>query len=114
MPKKAAVKPDFKGKTRREVLLEINEIAKDCRPLGNVKAIMKSPNREKEHMVTLVIQDKRRLEDDTFIKLITGQSNGGIKGKEASIIGNKIAANSGIYAVPVSKKLPWMTISNVP
>ena len=25
-----------------------------------------------------------------------------------------MAANSGIYAVPISKKLPWMSISNVP
>lgn len=74
---KKVVKPDFDGKTRREVLLEINEIAKDCRPLGNVKAIMKSPNREKEHMVTLMIQDQERLEDETFLILITGQSNGG-------------------------------------
>lgn len=65
-------------------------------------------------MVTLMIQDQERLEDETFLKLITGQSNGGVKGKEASRVGNKVAANSGIYAIPVSKKLPWMTISNVP
>lgn len=26
----------------------------------------------------------------------------------------KLAVNSGIYAVPVSKKLPWMAISNIP
>jgi len=38
---------------------------------------------------------------------------GGVTGKDSRLT-NKIAQNSGIYAVPISKKLPWMTISNVP
>lgn len=41
----------------------INEFATECRPLGRVKAILKSPNREKDHMVTLTIVDKDRLDD---------------------------------------------------
>jgi len=90
-------------------MAEVNEIAHDCRPLGRVKAIIKSPNREKELMVTLVVQDKERLEDETFLKMLQGGA--GIKDSRTA---NKIAQNSGIYAVPISKKLPWMTISNVP
>lgn len=78
--------------------------------MGRVKAILKSPNREKEMMVTLVVQDKDRLEDDTFIKLLSSQQARSNDGRTA----NKIAQNSGIYAVPISKKLPWMSISNVP
>ena len=30
------------------------------------------------------------------------------------MVSTKVAQNSGIYAAPVSKKLPWMCISNVP
>ena len=60
-------------------------------------------------MVTLVVQDKERLDDDHFIKMLQG----GVTGKDSRLT-NKIAQNSGIYAVPISKKLPWMTISNVP
>jgi hypothetical protein len=27
---------------------------------------------------------------------------------------SKVAMNCGIYAVPISKKLPWMSLSNIP
>jgi hypothetical protein len=60
------------GKTKKEIISMINEIAKDCRPLGMVKAILKSPNREREWMVTLTIQDKERLEDGTLIQYLSG------------------------------------------
>jgi len=43
------------GKTKAEIIKMICEYAKECRPLGRVKAIMKSPNREKDHMITLTI-----------------------------------------------------------
>jgi hypothetical protein len=62
-------------------------LSKECRPLGRVKAIFKSPNREKELMVTLIVQDKERLEDDTFIKLLSSQSGEHSEGRTA----NKIA-----------------------
>ena len=42
--------------------MEINKIAKDCRPMGKVVAIIKSPNREKEHLVTLVPLEKNLLD----------------------------------------------------
>ena len=68
-------------------------------------------------MVTLVILDKERLEDETFIQMLTAQTApaaNGKKGGKHDIINNKVVANSGIYAVPISKKLPWMSMSNVP
>jgi len=52
----------FEGKTRTERLEEINRIAKDLRPMGKVKAIVKSPNLEKEHLVTLTAVDNYVLE----------------------------------------------------
>jgi hypothetical protein len=74
---------------------------------------MKSPNREKELMVTLTLQDQDRLGDDMFLKLLTGQNQQN-KGKNAASVTSKVASNCGLYAVPVSKKLPWMTLSNIP
>jgi hypothetical protein len=68
------------GKSKAEIIQLICEFAKDSRPLGRVKAILKSPNREKDHMVTLIIQDKDRLEDESFIKLLAGQISHGKKG----------------------------------
>ena len=68
------------GKSKAEIVQMICEYAKDSRPLGRVKAILKSPNREKDHMVTLIIQDKERLEDESFIKLLAGQISHGKKG----------------------------------
>jgi hypothetical protein len=35
-----------------------------------VKAIIRSPNRTKEHMITLTILDKDRLDDETFLKML--------------------------------------------
>lgn len=58
------------GKTRKDILNEINLLAKELRPIGRVKAIMKSPNREKDHMITLTILDKERLDDETFLKML--------------------------------------------
>jgi hypothetical protein len=48
----------------------VNELAHECRPCGLVRAIIKSPNREREQMVTLIVQDKERLDDDSFLKLL--------------------------------------------
>ncbi len=59
-------------------------------------------------MVTIIIPDKERLEDQTFLNMLKPSMTG-----DAVVI-NKIAANAGIYAVPVSKKLPWMTVGNIP
>ena len=70
--------------------------------MGKVKAIIKSPNMDKEHLVTLMPVDKGIIDDKNIhqiAELFNGQKN---------------AANCGIYAVPVSKKLPWMAIMNVP
>jgi hypothetical protein len=92
----------------------ICELAKDSRPLGRVKAILKSPNREKDHMVTLIIQDKDRLEDESFIKLLSGQISHGKKGGSESTVSSKVAMNCGIFAIPISKKLPWMSLTNIP
>lgn len=61
-------------------------------------------------MVTLLVQDKERLEDDSFIKMLS--ANQQKKGDTRNA--NKVAQNSGIYAIPISKKLPWMSISNIP
>lgn len=104
-----------KAKGRKEIYKEINAISQDLRPIGIVKAILKSPNRDKEHMVTLTVLEKERLDDDSFLKMLDAHNQSkGDKKKEQSIITNKIAQNSGIFAAPVSKKLPWMTISNIP
>lgn len=64
------------GSTRQEVLLRLNEILRECRPLGHVKAILKSPNREKELMVTLNVTDKERLDDDDFFKMLASSQPG--------------------------------------
>jgi hypothetical protein len=99
------------------VIARVNELARECRPLGHVKAIMKSPHREREIMVTLNVMDKERLDDENFLKMLTDNQSGNTKkapSKQDSIASNKIAANSGIYAVPISKKLPWMSLANIP
>lgn len=70
--------------------------------MGRIKAIIKSPNREKEHLVTLMPLEKSLLDEkniESFIEIYKEKKN---------------AASSGIYAVPVSKKLPWMAIFNIP
>lgn len=48
---------DISGGSRSEKIAEINKIAKDLRPMARVKAIIKSPNREKDHLVTLLPLD---------------------------------------------------------
>lgn len=70
--------------------------------MGRVKSIIKSPNREKEHLVTLMPLEKNLMEPKTLSEVY-----------EMSKKRNN-ASSSGIYAVPVSKKLPWMTILNIP
>lgn len=72
-------------------------------------------------MVTLTILDQDRLDDETFLKMLQAHNDNEAKkdkkkgGKgDSTVISNKIAQNSGIYAVPISKKLPWMTISSIP
>ena len=92
---------EIKGRSKAERLIDINTIAKDLRPIARVKAIVKSPNREKEHLVTLKALEK--IDDEELLKKM---SNGMSK--------KKVATTSGIFALPVSKKLPWMTISGIP
>lgn len=60
-------------------------------------------------MVTLTVLDKENFESDQLLKLITGESVNGKRNK-AENNSQKIALSSGIYAVPISKKLPWMNI----
>jgi hypothetical protein len=62
-------------------------------------------------MVTLTVVDKERLDDDSFLSYLIGDIN---IGKNNPYVRQKIAMNSGIYAVPVSKKLPWMSLMNIP
>lgn len=65
-------------------------------------------------MITLSVQDKDRMDDDSFIKLISGDIPASAKDKATGQISAKVAMNCGIYAVPVSKKLPWMSLINIP
>lgn len=67
-------------------------------------------------MVTLTILDKESLDDEVFLKMLDAYSNSSKKknNKEGDKLSNKVAANSRIYAVPITKKLPWMSISNIP
>lgn len=70
--------------------------------MGKVKAIIKSPNREKEHLVTLMPLDKDIIDEKNVANLYRLHQE------------KRNAASCGIYAVPVSKKLPWMAIFNIP
>lgn len=61
------------------------------------------------------------MNDEQFLKMLQAHNDNEAakdrkKGAKAdsSVISNKIAQNSGIYAVPISKKLPWMTITTIP
>lgn len=92
----------FKGKTKQQIIQEINDLALELRPLGEVKAIKQSNNFEKEHLVTFIRAEKKDLDDQEIERL-------------ADICAKKKnACSSGIYAVPVSKKLPWMAIMQLP
>jgi len=53
----------IEGQSKAERIAEINKIAKDLRPMGKVKAIIKSPNMDKEHLVTLMPVDKGIIDD---------------------------------------------------
>jgi exoribonuclease R len=70
--------------------------------MGRIKAIVKSPNFEKEHLVTLMPIDKGIIQDRAIEDL------------KRLNLEKKNATSCGIFAVPVSKKLPWMAIANVP
>lgn len=72
------------------------------RPIGVVRAIIKSPNREKDHLVTLIKAESMEFDDKQLQDLINLHDH------------RKNAISTGIYAVPVSKKLPWMALFNVP
>jgi hypothetical protein len=49
--------------------MQINEIAKELRPIGRVRAILKSPAREKELLITLLPVDRELLDIDNLNKL---------------------------------------------
>lgn len=66
-----------------------------------MKAIKDSPNLGKEHLVTLMAIDKSLTELKGLTKV------------QASLKEKKFEF-SGISAVPVSKKLPWMSITGIP
>lgn len=69
--------------------------------MGRVKAVIDSPTQKKELLVTLIAIEKTVLDDKNVHRLFA-------YGPETD------ARDSGIYAVPVSKKLPWMMIENIP
>ena len=74
----------------------------ELRPLGEVRAIRKSPNFDKDHLVTLIRAEKKNLDDaeiERLSEICAKKKNG---------------CSSGIYAVPVSKKLPWMAMMQLP
>lgn len=52
-----------------ERVAEINRISKEMRPLGIVKAIIRSPNREKEHLVTLMPLEKELLIEENMLRV---------------------------------------------
>jgi hypothetical protein len=88
----------LKGTTLEERLKEINSVSDDIRPLARVRAIRASPNREKEHLVTLMPMEKdlHSLED---VENYQKQS------KKKAL---------GFCAAPITKKLPWMSLTEFP
>ncbi len=64
----------IEGKNKQERLAEINKIAKDLRPMGRVKAIIKSPNRDKEHLVTLMALEKNVLDTKALAQFTNNKS----------------------------------------
>ena len=87
------------GKDKSERLVQINKISVDLRPLGRVRAIIKSPIREKDFLVTLMPLEKELLKLEVAEKIK----------KE-----KKKTLNVGISAVPISKKLPFMNMTEIP
>lgn len=59
----------MKGANREERLKEINSVSADIRPLARVRAIRASPNRDKEHLITLMPLEKELLGIEAIEKL---------------------------------------------
>jgi hypothetical protein len=66
-----------------------------------VKAIRSTPNMLKEQLVTLLPLEKEPLDVETLKKVKKELDTG----KKTSV---------AISAIPVTKKLPYMTITNIP
>lgn len=71
--------------------------------MGQVRAIKASPAMEKEHLVTLMSIDKEESLDVTELEQL-----------QKACQRREFSGNNGITAVPVSKKMPWMAVFNIP
>jgi hypothetical protein len=69
--------------------------------MGRVKAVISSPTQTKELLVTLIALEKTILEDKNVHRIYAYGPD-------------EDARESGIFAVPVSKKLPWMHLEYLP
>ena len=56
------------GNTKAERLVQINEIAKQKRPLCQVVSVLKSQNMEKEQLITMVFIEKDLHKDEKALK----------------------------------------------
>lgn len=75
-----------------------------------MKAIKSSPWTEKEHLVTLVSQEPKAATDSNK----GDKKDKSHKKKTDKAEGGKDKVTSRICAVPVSKKMPWMDMIEVP
>lgn len=98
-PRKSTRLAQIQGSTRAERLESINKLALDLRPLGKVRAILKSPTREKELLITLMTTDKELLDLDKALEM--KQQEQAMKQK---VVEGK--GSIGIFGAPISKKLP--------
>ena len=92
-------------------IASINRISRELRPLGKVVTILNSPNQEKEQLVTLKTIDQQMLNYKDLAKL---QKKLKKQGGESPRTGKQNQKVVGIYAIPVSQKLPWMQICTIP
>jgi exoribonuclease R len=95
---------DFNNKSREEIISQINKVSENFRAVGKVVAINDSPNRDKELLVTIKSMDDN---SETTLKQA-------VELKKSMKNTKMNQGNLGIYAIPVSKKLPWMALKSIP
>ena len=65
--------------------------------------MVNSPNMQKELLATLISINKEKLDYDELKAVQVDQK-----------LGKNRKGGMGIYAIPVSNKLPWMQITTIP
>jgi len=101
IPKRIKYKIDDTNRDKR--IDSINRIAKELRPLGKVVHVVSSPNMQKDLLATLISINKEKCDYDELKAVQVDQK-----------LGKNTKGCFGIYAIPVSNKLPWMQITCIP